>query len=74
MQLNQDWTIIASVEGGEILAMDTGTVIRVSYPEHIDIEGIKDLLTVLDIELGDEVTLEPGPSKGETIAVFSYPE
>jgi len=71
--LSGDWTIVASVEGGEVLAKDNGNNIQVSYPEDIDIERIKELLEEKDIQVGERVVFEAGESKGETVAFFSYP-
>lgn len=71
--LSGDWIIVASVEGGEVLAKDNGNNIQVSYPEAINIEQIKGLLEEKDIQVGERVIFEAGESEGETVAFFSYP-
>lgn len=71
--LSGDWTIVVSVEGGEVLAKDNGNNIQVSYPEAINIKKIKGLLEEKDIQVGERVVFEAGESEGETVAFFSYP-
>lgn len=68
-----EWTIIKSVEGGEILAIDDGERIRVSFPEGISEDAVRDVLADKGIEVGDSVVFEAGESEGETVAFFSKP-
>lgn len=69
--LTGDWQIVKSVEGGEILAMDDGDRIRVSFPEDISEDAVRDALADKDIEVGGSVVFEAGESEGETVAFFS---
>lgn len=71
--LTGDWQIIKSVEGGEILAVDDGDRIRVSFPEDISEDVVRGALSDFNIEVGDSVVFEPGEAEGETVALFSKP-
>lgn len=73
MNLTFEWTVIKSVEGGEILAMDDGDRIRVSFPEDISENAVRGALTDKGIEVGSGVVFEAGESDGETVAFFSKP-
>jgi len=68
--MNSDWTIIKSVEGGEIQAKDDGDRVRVSYPDDVPEAIIREALADKDIAVGD-VVFEAGESEGETAAFFS---
>jgi len=73
--LTSDWTVIDSVDGGEILAKNIDNVIYVSYPTCLPFNVMAIIVAGLaDIDVGDDLTLSPGPSEGEMIATFTYPE
>jgi hypothetical protein len=70
MILNSDWTVIKSLEnGGEILAMDDGNI-RVSFPDDISEDIVRDALRHKNIEVSDNVVFESGEAEGETVAFF----
>jgi hypothetical protein len=72
MNVTTEWAVIKSVEGGEILAIDDGGRIRVSFPEDISEDTVRDALSDKGIEVGS-VVFEAGESEGETVAFFEKP-
>lgn len=71
IELTGDWQTIGSIEGGEILAMDDDDRIRVSFPEDIPEDLVRDTLASKNIKVGDYVVFEAGEAEGETVAFFS---
>ena len=68
--LTSNWTIIKSIEGGEILACEDGDKVKVSFPEDVSETIVREALADKDIAVGD-VVFEAGKSEGETVAFFS---
>jgi len=71
--LTSDWTIVESVEGGEILAREGGERIWVSFPADMSEAEIISALADKGIEVGNGVVFEPGESENETVAFFEKP-
>jgi len=74
MTLTTEFTTIATVEGGEVLAKLYGYVVTARYPDSLTANQVKDLiLDRTDIEIRDcifETTIHPG----EKNALFEYPD
>ncbi len=73
--LNHDWSIIASAEGGEVLAcLDDSRegYVRVSYPEDLTetflVEALKD--KGVEVDLTAQPFYQAGESPGEAVALF----
>jgi hypothetical protein len=73
--LNHDWSIIATAEGGEVLArLDDSRegYIRVSYPEDLRedflVEALKD--KGVEVDLTAQPFYQAGESPGEALALF----
>ena len=73
--LNHDWSIIATAEGGEVLArLDDSRegYIRVSYPEDLRegflVEALKD--NGVEVDLTAQPFYQAGESPGEALALF----
>ena len=73
--LNHDWSLIASAEGGEVLArLDDSRegYIRVSYPEDLTetflVEALRD--KGVEVDLGVTPFYQAGESPGEALALF----
>jgi tRNA nucleotidyltransferase (CCA-adding enzyme) len=73
MKLTSDWTIVGSVEGGEILARDTENRVWVSFPSDIAEAEVRDILADKGIEVGNGVVFEAGEAENETVAFFEKP-
>lgn len=71
-----NWKILGSVEGGEVLIADDTDAerIKVSYPETLSMASIESLLELKDWSWGQLEDIKPGPSEGEMIASFTYPD
>lgn len=74
MTLTTEFTPIASVEGGEVLAKLYGYVVTARYPDSLTVDQVKDLiLDRTDIQIRDcffETTIH----HGEKQALFEYPD
>ncbi len=73
--LNHDWSLIASAEGGEVLArLDDSRegYVRVSYPEDLRegflVEALRD--KGVEVDLGIQPFYQAGESPGEAVALF----
>ena len=73
--LNHNWSIIATAEGGEVLArLDDSRegYIRVSYPEDLRegflVEALKD--KGVEVDLTAQPFYQAGESPGEALALF----
>jgi hypothetical protein len=73
--LNHNWSIIATAEGGEVLArLDDSRegYIRVSYPEDLTetflVEALRD--KGVEVDLGVTPFYQAGESPGEALALF----
>jgi hypothetical protein len=73
--LNHDWSIIAIVEGGEVLArLDDSreAYVEVVYPEALTetflVEALRD--KGVEVDLGTQPFYQAGESPGEAVALF----
>ena len=73
MKLMSDWTIVGSVEGGEILARESKGQILVSFPSLMNEAALRDFLSEKEIEVSENVEFHGGVSLYETAAVFDKP-
>ena len=62
--LTHEWTIIASVEGGEVLARLEENYIRVSYPESLSQSHLTEILADKEIEV--DLSVDPVYQDGES--------
>lgn len=72
MLLTNDWTIVASVEGGEILAKAEESRGVASFPSSVSSSELEEILKDKEIDF-DEWTAQyhAGESEGETIATWA---
>jgi hypothetical protein len=68
--LNGSWQVIESTEYGDILAVDDGDKIRVSFHEDISEDDVRKVLTEKGIKVG-YAAFEDGEGEGETVAFFA---
>ena len=71
-----NWKVLGSVEGGEVMIVDDqdAELIRVSYPVDLRFGHLLDMIAEKEWVYGHLTEVTHGPSEGEMIATFTYPE